>query len=265
MRIEALTFLRFAAAFIVVTFHYDRSNQLKNLAPGIFASATEMVTFFFVLSGFVLMVAYGQKHLSIRKYIANRVGRIWPVYLLALGIYLYFAITLSGQFFFLPTFLNIFLLQSWVSPYPLSLNFPGWSLSVEAFFYALFPLLIWGLRRYNPGWKKVLAASLVFWLGTQVILSYLLSSGFYTGYPSFSHDMIYYFPPAHLCSFLLGGSGGYWFISSAKNSAAARLLGKASGTLLLATLALLETKSYLFGFVGIALAPSFLAPFFSSS
>ena len=52
MRIEELTFLRFVAAAIVVIFHYG---QEATGFSGALTSGPEMVTFFFVLSGFFLI------------------------------------------------------------------------------------------------------------------------------------------------------------------------------------------------------------------
>jgi len=57
-RIQALTFIRFFAAFVVVVFHYGRESRLAQLSFPLMECGPEMVTFFFVLSGFVLMVAY---------------------------------------------------------------------------------------------------------------------------------------------------------------------------------------------------------------
>jgi peptidoglycan/LPS O-acetylase OafA/YrhL len=80
-------------------------------------------------------------------------------------------------------------------------------------FYLLFPLLLLLLKKYIPNPKFVSINALFFWFCTQIVLFYLLNTGFYQGFPSKSHDLIYYFPVAHFCSFLLGIAGAYWLRS----------------------------------------------------
>lgn len=103
-------------------------------------------------------------------------------------------------------------LQAWVSPYPQTLNTPGWSLSVEMFFYLTFPLLLFLIRRYNIKTLSFGLVALSLYIGSQVVLSKLMVPPFYKGYPSFSHDIVYYFPLSHYCSFLLGMAGGLLYI-----------------------------------------------------
>jgi len=62
MRIEELTFFRFLAAAIVVASHF---NQDATGLTGALVAGPEMVTFFFVLSGFVMGIAYLKKDISI--------------------------------------------------------------------------------------------------------------------------------------------------------------------------------------------------------
>lgn len=103
-------------------------------------------------------------------------------------------------------------MQSWFPPYALSLNGPGWSISVEAFFYLTFPFILFGIKKSNISWKILLLVSFLLYFFTQASLSNLLGNGFYKGFPSPSHDLIYYYPLSHYCSFLLGISGGYIYI-----------------------------------------------------
>ena len=108
--------------------------------------------------------------------------------------------------------LNLSLLQAWFSPHPLSINGPGWSLSVEAFFYLTFPFLLYGIKSRNLSVKHMMIASLFVWSVTQVITTGILSGGLYGGFPSFTHDLIYYFPLTHFCSFILGVFGAMWIL-----------------------------------------------------
>ena len=43
----------------------------------------------------------------------------------------------------------------------------------------------------------------------KLLLPCLLNSSFHRDWPTYSHNLIYYSPPAHFCSFLLGVATGY--------------------------------------------------------
>ena len=213
MKLNQLTFTRFLAASTIVVYHYG----LKifpfdgGLLNGFFSTGNILVTYFFILSGFVMIVAYGQKKadkIDPPTYYANRFARIYPVYALAL----LFTIGLHPPHTNLPNaFLQFTLLQSWVPKHALSLNAPGWSLSTEAFFYLLFPWL------FNALYKKlkfnVIAVLITaFYITTQVILYTLLHSGFYKGFATVSHDVIFYLPLSNLAMFLAGNLLGLCFL-----------------------------------------------------
>jgi len=210
MRVESLTFFRFVAALIVVLFHFGAGFGL----PPALMAGQQMVTFFFVLSGFVMALAYFRRdHIDLGAYWWARFARIFPVYGVALLMMVVYALWQHGQFDPLAVMLNLLFLQAWVSPYPLSVNSPGWSLSVEMFLYLVFPLAVLLIRRYRVAQWLVFAVALGTWLVTQLLLIAALNLGWYQGYPSLSHDLIVYFPPVHLGSFLLGVAGGIWFVS----------------------------------------------------
>ena len=211
MRIEELTFFRFLAAAIVVIFHYGRD---ATGLPGALTSGPEMVTFFFVLSGFVMGIAYLKKDISIRGYLWARVSRIMPVYLLALLMVVISYVILNKEINFISLLLNLTLMQSWVSPHPLSLNGPGWSLSVEAFFYISFPFILYSIKKYSLSSVHIVLYALAIWCITHIITTVTLNNGFYGGFPSYSHDKIAYFPLTHLCSFLFGISGAIWILET---------------------------------------------------
>lgn len=172
-----------------------------------------MVTFFFTLSGFVLAIAYYKRPTSSTLYFyIARIARIAPIYLLALLLtWMFFDGVGWGPNDSLGLFLNIIWLQAWFPSYALSYNAPGWSLSVEMFFYATFPLLfckLIDLRR-----RVLFILSLVLYVVTQVVLSYLLELDAYNGNSNF-RELIFYFPLSHYCSFLLGMCFGIIFTRS---------------------------------------------------
>lgn len=119
------------------------------------------VTVFFVLSGFVLAYNYDlgaawSAGTRLRFWIA-RFARIYPAYVSGLVLIapfvLYRVLLLdSGPpagWELLTAALNALLLQAWAPETALTWNYPGWSLSDEAFFYAVFPFIgvwLWRLR-----------------------------------------------------------------------------------------------------------------------
>lgn len=161
--------------------------------------------FSFVLSGFVISVSHYNRAVCPSDFYRNRFSRIAPIYFIALiWACAYQPTGLTTSLVLSATFL-----QSWIPPYPLSLNSPGWSISVEAFFYAISPALLLLINKEKKrSWISWLASALLIWILTQSILSALLAPEFYKGFKTFSHDLINYFPASHLCSFLLGFSGG---------------------------------------------------------
>jgi peptidoglycan/LPS O-acetylase OafA/YrhL len=106
------------------------------------------VTFFFVLSGFILTHAYQhsliQKTLSTKTYLLLRLARIWPLHILTALPFVAYLIYKHGSDILSVVTVNIFLLQSWVPlvKYYISLNAVSWSLSVELFFYVSFIFLV---------------------------------------------------------------------------------------------------------------------------
>lgn len=212
MRVEALTFLRFFAAIVVVFYHFGKNTNIALYAKPFIISGTQLVTFFFVLSGFVMMISqYNKKNQTLRNYYVARFARIFPVYIIAFLLMVYFTYGKENNNL-TSLLLSITFLQSWLPPYPLSFNSPGWSLSVEALFYISFPFVLFIIKSSRISCVKLITFTVSFYLVTQVILSALLSSKFHSGYPSTGHDLINYFPLSHLCSFLLGVSGGYLYL-----------------------------------------------------
>jgi len=216
MRIEALTFFRFFAALIVVIFHYGKETKLVTYAKPFIISGPQMVSFFFVLSGFVLMIShYNKKNETFTSFYASRAVRLAPIYIISLLLTSYF--TFGKGINNIKAFvLSLTFLQSWFPPYPLSINSPAWAMSVEVFFYISFPLILLIIKKCDikPVW--LILFSLSIYIFTQSILSNLLGTNFYDGFPSTSHDLIFYFPLSHACSFLLGVAGGYVCIKNEK-------------------------------------------------
>jgi len=265
MKIDSLTFFRFLAALIVVIFHYGQTADVIKIAPGFLTSGPQMVTFFFVLSGFVLVVAYlNRDEVTLGGFLWARFARISPVYFVAmlLCLYLYYGLANNNA---ISVFLHVTFLQSWFPPYPTSINNPAWSISVEAFFYLCFPAILAWIKNCKINASKILGISLVFWIFAQAVLTNLLNSKFYLGYPTESHLLIHYFPLSHLSSFVLGVAGGVYYM---RKDNKVYFRGEWSNILLvglmLAIGLMLEYKKHVYSITGmlVPLNSSFLAPAF---
>ncbi len=223
------------AAMIVVISHFGADTALAAAGGVFFTTGPQMVSFFFVLSGFVLALAYcGPRSMPTPSgFWWARATRIVPVYLLALAL----AVGLSAQSASVDAYavaLDLLFLQAWFPPYPLVINGPAWSLSVEAFFYFSLPLSLWWLKQSVPRAGSLLLASLLIWAFAQAVLANLLHPRFYAGFPSTSFDLIHFFPLTHLPSFWLGIAGGYWLLQNRERVA---LSVPVSGALAAATAA----------------------------
>jgi peptidoglycan/LPS O-acetylase OafA/YrhL len=216
MRIEQLTFTRFIAAISIVVYHFGMGLYpfSSDAISFLFKQANLGVSYFFILSGFVMIIAYGgnkKGRIDSGKYFTNRLARIYPAYFLALMVLVLYYLIRSKSFSGMAFGLNLLVIQSWFPAYPLTMNGPGWSLAVEFFFYALYPLLFNRIySRVNP--NKLILPILLFWVATQVFFNIMINSSYYQGSPSNSHNLLYYFPLMHLNEFLVGNLGGLFLL-----------------------------------------------------
>ncbi|MFF6773900.1 acyltransferase family protein [Streptomyces sp. NPDC012637] len=155
---DSLTGLRWFAAFGVFLFHtYGYAKEAPALMR-LMSTGYEGVVFFFVLSGFV-MAWVARPEDTPARYYWRRFARIWP--LLAVTT-LVFAV-LEKEWLRLPVSTadvvwTLTLAQAWSTDHFYSLNIVTWTLSVEAFFYLLFPFLFRLLTRCRSGALVALAA-----------------------------------------------------------------------------------------------------------
>lgn len=222
-QLPALTSLRFVAALQVVAFHYANA-FFTTPPPGFVRVGFSGVTFFFLLSGFILAYTYEHEDFSAaparRHFLVARVARIYPILLLSLAAalpgfiagFLHHADTLRlPALAFAAVLLAPLSLQAWVPGASCALNCSTWSISTEFFFYALFPLLAPLVAR-RPGrwlvlallyWALTCAACMALWArfggGESLILGASGSDGSYL-----LKQAIKYFPPARLAEFVLG-------------------------------------------------------------
>ncbi len=214
MKISQITFTRFIAAIAIVISHFSKDLFLYKIKyiSDIFLRANVGVSYFFILSGFIMIVAYHKKDRIVYwEYYRNRFARIYPLYVVGLLLLLF---TRYSDFSFYKILLYLSGLQSWIPGDALILNFPGWSISVEFLFYLLFPLLY--NYFYSKGNKSIWIGIILLWLITQVFSNLYVNSVFYQGPHTISHELISYFPLLHLNEFLAGNLAGLVFVKNSK-------------------------------------------------
>ena len=212
MKIPQITFTRFIAALAIVVSHFKKDLFLYkiNYLSDIFLKANVGVSYFFILSGFIMIVAYHKKEkIDYTNFYKNRFARIYPLYVAGMLLLLF---TRYSGFSFYNVFLYMSGLQSWVPGDVMILNFPGWSISVEFLFYLLFPFLYNYL--YIIGNKHIWAIIILIWLGTQVFSNLYIISSAYKGPHTVSYEFIHYFPLLHLNEFLVGNLAGILFMKN---------------------------------------------------
>ncbi len=212
MKIQQLTFTRFIAAIAIVIFHFGKEIDFfsKGNLSFVFTQANVGVSYFFVLSGFVMIIAYNDKlHIDFFDFIKNRIARIYPVYFLA--IFLTIGMKLFAKINWIDLSLNVLMIQAWIPNKALTINFPGWSLSVEMFFYILFPLLVNTIyKKYS--FKTNCFIILLFWIFSQVFFQLL--SAKWLIIDIFQDENMLYHPVLHLNEFLIGNLTAMYFIKT---------------------------------------------------
>ena len=150
--LKALTSVRGIAAWFVVFFHIRFALDLPEPVLHLLAKGYLAVDFFFLLSGFVIWMTWGERirtggFASVPGFLQRRVARVWPLHIVMLGFGVAIALTLqftgrgSDQFPWHELPLHILLLQNWGFTPHLTWNDPAWSISCELAAYLLFPLL----------------------------------------------------------------------------------------------------------------------------
>lgn len=235
-RLPALTSLRFFAALHVVFFHLQAMKIMTK--PGWFHDLASIgyvgVSLFFVLSGFILVYTYAGRTTTLGEFWRARFARVYPAYLFSLLItapFFFIAVVKFDVPFFywakthlkLAAFLELTLLQAWVPPAALVWNAVAWSLSVEAFFYLLFPFLLKVYAKLSRA--QLLSAAVFSWFVTLAIsgayvwrkpdgLAYVDSDTLTV----FWLNVVKFHPLARLPEFLIGMACGFLFLRTRANS-----------------------------------------------
>jgi peptidoglycan/LPS O-acetylase OafA/YrhL len=186
-RLEGLTTLRFLGALHVILFHLKVEGILTG-GPWWYQNFAGIgyigVNFFFVLSGFILVYTYAASDLDPGRFWRARFARVYPAYFLSLAVtapFFVFALRhLSLPFFAwseghltLAALSTLLLLQAWIPQGALTWNPVCWSLSVEAFFYSLFPFLLRRTRTFSSR-KLVFGIAAFSLMSLGISLAYVL-------------------------------------------------------------------------------------------
>jgi peptidoglycan/LPS O-acetylase OafA/YrhL len=149
-RLDALTSLRFVAAALVLLRH-----AVMGLAPLPFLEpVAEMgavgVTFFFALSGFVLVWS-AQPGESAGTFWRKRLARVYPLHVILTALAAVVIVLHGGRVQDDVALVCVFLLQAWFQSkrFAYGFNTLSWSLSCEAFFYFMFPFLLPRVERLD--------------------------------------------------------------------------------------------------------------------
>ena len=175
--VAPLTSLRFFAALWVLLFHLriHLGSPQPMVLERLLQAGPLAMTFFFVLSGFILVVASQGKEpwADLSGYARRRIARIYPIYLAYLILF-WIIIGFAGDLGGKPvraavllgltdlTLTNAWFPQSFLGGFGRD---GSWSLSAEVFFYALFPLILLHARQLSDRlltsalrWSVALAA-----------------------------------------------------------------------------------------------------------
>lgn len=212
-KIDTLTSLRFFAAAAIVVYH-SRGHfgiPVEFLSPFVLDQG---VSFFFVLSGFILSLVYGEKLkeggrstssrlAGILAFIVARFARIWPLHVATL-VLVAFLLPEKWNHDLSPVnlFASLCLMQSWIPINDVSFAFNGvsWSLSAELFFYLSFPFLILG---YEKNWLRNSLLALCL-MASLACLCATMGFPELVGSSVSMHELMYVSPLSRVFEFSLG-------------------------------------------------------------
>lgn len=187
-QLPALTSLRYLAAVWVAIFHAQAMRAFFGpewLQP-IGMVGYLGVSFFFVLSGFILVYTYAERVVSRREFWQLRFARIYPAFLFSLLLaapgFFYVCLKMDvaktvpewiwpAAHLKIAAITTLAMVQTWIPQNSMAWHMPTWSLSNEAFFYLLFPFLLPVFGRFSR--KQLLVIlSLGFGFGLAVTVLY---------------------------------------------------------------------------------------------
>ncbi|RCS25140.1 acyltransferase [Phyllobacterium salinisoli] len=181
MYFRLFEFWRLIAALLIMLYHFSFNGPpgtgwlldwLERLRP--------LLDMFFIISGFLIVLHYGDKVTDLRSYrlyMVRRFARLYPLHIITFLLFL--AVGIGYHLGILRPFggaerydmgqivPNLLLVQGWGFSHELTFNFVSWSLSAEWFSYLLLPLILFANRLAGA---KGLVALLLLWIALLEIL-----------------------------------------------------------------------------------------------
>lgn len=201
--LDSLTSLRFFAAFAIVIYHAQAQFPFLLTITEQF-ELEQAVSFFFVLSGFIL--TYAHKDLGLRnamQYLISRFWRIYPVHIFAL-LTLFVLLPAHAQTLkdWKVCLAYLTMTHGWIpiQKFYFAWNSPSWSISAEWFFYICLPALLVSGRR-NPILPILLTACS---LSVACIVATSSKMPLYSMDSASGHGLLYINPLARIFEFALG-------------------------------------------------------------
>jgi len=191
-----LTSLRAFAALLVFAYHLKAIGVLN--LPHLFGFSYVGVSFFFVLSGFVLTWSMPET-IKPKVFLRNRFARIYPATTVVAVLLLIFPYPGLGQSV-VGVVLRFLLLQAWV-PIPsiaVGGNAATWSLSCEMAFYIALPFVLPVLRQMRSSGRLAIASIYFLVMSAFVAVVAVTNSG------GFLQLIAYCNPMVRFGEFLLG-------------------------------------------------------------
>lgn len=214
--LHSLTGMRIFAAVLVFLFHASLGKMLNPFQDAQFANYYAVlfknagwlgVSFFFILSGFVLTWSANPNQTNGRFWL-KRLGKVFPNHIVTWFVMLiFFNSYVTDSNAWLP---NLFLVSSWLNNIDVfvSVNQPSWTLCSELLFYILFPFVLFLVRRIP---KNFLVYTL-FGIFAGLVLTQIAISQFVSSTPQLQEWPLsekqwwlsYNFPPFRLYEFIAG-------------------------------------------------------------
>ncbi len=193
-----LTGIRAIAAIMVFLYHYNLFFPLQgsSILQEFVNQFQTGVSVFFVLSGFLICCRYyddlqWRQGNWFRKYIKNRIARIYPMYfLLTVCIFVFFTLTgiktYNNPYVFLA---NIFFVRGFFNDIKFTGIAQGWTLTVEETFYFLAPVIFIMHKKY----KRLFIQPILLLLSGFLIVKLCSTFWFYGFMGSYKFMLLYTF------------------------------------------------------------------------
>ncbi len=233
----ALTGIRAIAAYLVYVNHTNpfTAERFGNFIHQLVNQFHIGVSIFFVLSGFLITLRYYDSSVLngswIRKYIQNRIARVYPMYFILTSFTLIILILQNreGQHPMFTYIMNITFLKGFFDDFKFTLIAQGWSLTVEECFYFSAPLLFIGFRKSK--WSIFFFTGIFFTIGLLLVVTFS-DVNFYGFFSSYSFLFTYTFP-GRCIEFFMGASLVILFQSKFKQEKQGIFFTCTGGTLMI--------------------------------